>query len=377
MTDKGPGLVLNKDGIIDRSGLVYAGRINWAEVEEISNNKVLIADCITVKVKNPQKYIKAQKSLFRRTWLALENRRYGSPVNISTGGLKIKSKDLFRIIQQHYLSSQVETRTSVLKREKDVIQQEKKELLDSINYARRIQTALLPSVKMIEKRLGECFILFLPKDIVSGDFYWSNTMNEWVFFAGCDCTGHGVPGALMSIVCNNVLNRAVKEFGIFQPAKILDKAAELLIENIGTDSEVKDGMDASLCAFNKSTCELYWAGANIPLWIAREGTFYELLEFKPDKQSIGPIENRAPYTNHKIEIKKDDIIYLFSDGYADQFGGNLGKKLTRKKFKELLMHQRGVSLKDQEANLLRFHKDYKGYIEQIDDILVMGIRVEQ
>jgi serine phosphatase RsbU (regulator of sigma subunit) len=376
MFQTGPGLVLNKEGIIDNSGLVSAGAVSWPEVEEINSNKIFFADCIIVKVKNPAKYIKRRKNLFMRTWLQLENRYYGSPVNISVSGLKIKFKDLFRIMQQQYLSSQVETRTSQLKREKDVIQQEKKELVDSINYAKRIQHALLPSAAMIEKLLGECFILFLPKDIVSGDFYWAGTSGEWVIFAGCDCTGHGVPGALMSIVCNNVLNRAVKEHGILQPSKILDKAAELIAESIGTDSEVKDGMDISLCAFNKSTRELYWAGANIPLWIARESSGYELLTFRPDKQSIGPLENRMPYTNHKIDVQKGDILYLFSDGYADQFGGAQGKKLTRKKFKELLMQQRGISLYEQHTHLLNFHNEYKGYIDQVDDILVMGIRVE-
>jgi serine phosphatase RsbU (regulator of sigma subunit) len=376
MSDNGPGLMLKKDGFIDNSGLVSAGEIRWSDVEEINNNKVFLSRCIIIKVKNPEKYIANQKGFFKKTLLRLENRYYGSPVNISVAGLKIKFKDLFRIVQQQYLSSHVERRTVKLRHEKDVIQQEKTELVDSINYAKRIQTALLPSNATIEQHLGECFILFLPKAIVSGDFYWVNTFNEWIFFAGCDCTGHGVPGALISIVCNNALNRAVKEFGIIQPSKILDKVAELISESIGSDSEVKDGMDASICAFNKNTRELFWAGANIPLWIAREDMFYELLEFKPDKQPVGPVENRFPYTNHKIEIKKGDILYVCSDGYADQFGGELGKKLTRKKFKELIIQQRRISLAQQQDNLLSFHKEYKGYIDQVDDILVMGIRVE-
>ncbi|MEP7265868.1 MAG: STM3941 family protein [Bacteroidota bacterium] len=377
LAEKGPGLILNKLGIIDNSGLVSAGTIFWSDIEEINSNKVLFSDCIIVKVKNPSRYVKNQKNLFKRIWLGLELRHYGSPVNISVGGLRIKFKDLFRIVQQHYLSSQVETRTYELKREKDVIQREKTELLDSINYAKRIQTALLPSNSFIEKQLGENFILYLPKDIVSGDFYWVVSVNDWVFFAVCDCTGHGVPGALISIVCNNALNRAVKEYGLIMPSEILDKVAELIIESIGTASDVKDGMDASICAFNKNTRELFWAGANNPLWIAREDGFYELLEFKPDKQPIGHVENRFLYTNHKIEIKKNDLLYLFSDGYADQFGGDQGKKLTRKKFKEQLLLQRGLPLETQHANLLKFHTEYKRHIDQIDDILVMGVRVEQ
>ncbi len=374
--DKGPGLVLNSEGIIDNSGIVPAGIVLWSEVEGINTSKIIFSDCVHVKVRNPRKFIQRERNLFNRTWLWMENSRSGSPVNISVSGLKIKFKELFSIVQQQYLSSQVETRTLDLRREKDEILEEKNELLDSINYAKRIQTALLPSHALIEQKLGESFILFLPKDIVSGDFYWAETVNEWMFFAVCDCTGHGVPGALISIVCNNALNRAVKEYSIIRPSEILDKVAELMVESLGMSHEVKDGMDASVCAFNKSTRELYWAGANLPLWIARETAFYELLEFKPDKQPIGEVENRYTYHNHKIEIKKGDILYLFSDGYADQFGGEHGKKLTRKRFKELLMQQRGKPLAEQRTNLLNFHTTYKSTVDQIDDILVMGIRIE-
>jgi serine phosphatase RsbU (regulator of sigma subunit) len=374
---KGPGLILNKLGIVDQSGLVSVGTVIWSDVEEISSGRFFFSDVVIVKVNNPSRYIQKQESLFKRLWLGMENRYFGSPVNISAGGLKSKFKDLFRVVQQHYLSSQVETRTIELKREKDVIQKEKTELLDSINYAKRIQTALLPSHKLIEQCLGENFILFLPKDIVSGDFYWVETVGDWIFFAGCDCTGHGVPGAIISIVCHNALNRAVKEFSIIQPSRILDKVADLIVESIGTGGEVKDGMDASVCAFNKNTRELFWAGANNPLWIAREEAVYELLEFKPDKQAVGLMENRLPYTNHQIEIKKGDILYLFSDGYADQFGGENEKKLTRKKFKEIIMLQRGKTMSEQLTNLKNFHLEYKKNHAQIDDILVMGIRVER
>ena len=375
--NKGPGLVINQMGIVDNSGIVSAGMVFWSDVIEINTSKIIFSDCIIVKVKKPERYIKNQKNLFNRIWLMLENSRLGSPVNISVSGLKYKYNELFRILQERYLSTQVESRTYELKREKDDIQREKKELVDSINYAKRIQAALLPSSSIIEQRLGESFILYLPKDIVSGDFYWVETVDNWVFFAICDCTGHGVPGALISIVCNNALNRAIREFKLIEPSKILDKVAELIDASISLDAAVKDGMDASVCAFNNVTRELFWAGANIPLWIAREGTFYELLEFKPDKQPIGLVEKRMPYTNHKIDIQKDDILYMMSDGFADQFGGENGKKLTRKKFKELLLLQRGKMLSDQHNILHNFHADYKGTSDQIDDILVMGIRIEK
>ncbi len=376
LTDSGPGLVINSMGILDNSGLVSAGMVFWSDVVEVNTSKVVFSDCIIIKVKNPKRYISNQKNFFKRIWLEQEYKRNGSPINISISGLQFKFNDLFRIIQDRYLSNQVDTRTYELKKEKDNIQREKRELVDSINYAKRIQTALLPSSNVIQNRIGENFILYLPKDIVSGDFYWVETVGDWVFFAVCDCTGHGVPGALINIVCNNALNRAIKEYGITSPAKILDKVAELIVESIGLDGEVKDGMDASICSFNKSTRELYWSGANIPLWIARTGIVYELIEHRPDKQAIGLTENRIPFTEHKIEIQKDDILYLASDGYADQFGGENGKKLTRKKFKELLLLQRGKSLQQQQINLLNFHNEYKAKGDQIDDILVMGIRIE-
>ena len=376
LVDKKPGLVINQMGILDNSGLVSAGMVFWSDVVEINTSKVIFSDCILIKVKNPKRYISNQKNVFKRLWLQHENKRTGSPINISISGLQFKFNELFRIIQDRYLSNQVDTRTYELKKEKDIIQREKSELLDSINYAKRIQNALLPSSAMIKSRIGENFILYLPKDIVSGDFYWVESVGDWVFFAACDCTGHGVPGALINIVCNNALNRAVKEYGITSPAKILDKVAELIVESIGLDGEVKDGMDASICSFNKVTRELFWSGANIPLWIARTGIVYELIEHRPDKQAIGLTENRLPFVEHKIEIQKGDILYLASDGYADQFGGEQGKKLTRKKFKELLLLQRGKPLQEQELNLLNFHNEYKGKGDQIDDILVMGIRIE-
>lgn len=376
MFDKGPGLIISQEGIIDNSGLVSVGRVSWEDVEGISSNKVLFSECVSLRVKQPFKFIDRESSLFKRLWLQRENSKLGTPVNISGGGLQIKYKELFNIVQQHFLAAKVETRTIELKREKDEIQQEKKALVDSINYAKRIQTALLPSASAITNRLGENFILFIPKDIVSGDFYWVEQVGDWTFFAVCDCTGHGVPGALISIVCNNALNRAVKEYDLKQPSQILDKVSQLIVESIGLDGEVKDGMDASLCAFNKNTRELFWAGANLPLWIARQTSLYELIEFKPDKQPLGLYQNRSAYTHHKIEIEKGDILYLFSDGYADQFGGELGKKLTRKKFKELILKQRDFPLLQQHNNLFSFHKSYKNKGDQIDDILVMGIRVE-
>ncbi len=373
----GPGLLITSLGLIDHSGMVSAGMIYWQDITGINSNKIVFSECIHVKVKNPERYIRNKKNIFERYWLRMEYRYLGSPVHISVSGLKIKFTELFRIVQEYYLSMQVASRTFELRREKEIIQVEKKALVDSINYAKRIQNALLPSPGKIEKTLGENFILFLPKDIVSGDFYWVETRDNWVFFAACDCTGHGVPGALISIVCVNALNRAIREFGLNQPGQILDKVAEIIVESMGLDGEVKDGMEASLCAFNTATRELYWAGANCPLWIGRKNEKYEMVEVKPDKQSVGLVENRVPYTNHKISVRGGDVLYLFSDGYADQFGGVNGKKLTRKRLKDLLIQLEAVPMDAQYKFLLNEHIAFKGNGEQIDDILLMGILIER
>ena len=256
---------------------------------------------------------------------------------------------------------------------------------------------------MIREFLPSSFILYQPKDIVAGDFYWMEqilsksqiidsiehnestkddqvTKPEIILFAACDCTRHGVPGAMVSVVCHNALNRAVREYGLTQPAAILDKTAQLVIENFSKSvEEIRDGMDISLCYYNTKTKTLQWAGANNPLWIVRkktEGGDYELMETIADKQPIGEDQYNHPFTNHTFELKQDDTIYLFTDGYADQFSGEkIQKKLTRKRFKNLLLSFQHLPMEEQGKELERFIKGYRKEQEQIDDILVMGIRV--
>jgi serine phosphatase RsbU (regulator of sigma subunit) len=273
---------------------------------------------------------------------------------------------IFRSLQQNRKAK------TIIEKQKKEVEHQKQEILDSIEYAKRIQTTILPPPKVVKKYLDDSFILYLPKDIVAGDFYWMESVGDWVLFAACDCTGHGVPGALVSVVCHNALNRAVKEYNKIMPAEILDCVAELVLENFSTDDDVKDGMDASVCALNTSTGELFWAGANNPLWLIKNNG---LLEYKPNKQPIGKFDDRVPYTNHKIEITKGDTIYLFTDGYADQFGGDKGKKLTKAKFKEAILNMQRYNLDEQKKFLLDLHLNYKGHLGQVDDICVIGVRV--
>lgn len=261
----------------------------------------------------------------------------------------------------------------IINKQKHLVEEKNREILDSIEYALRIQTAILPPQKIVRQYLEKSFILYKPKDIVAGDFYWMEQINDLVLFAACDCTGHGVPGAMVSVVCHNALNRAVREFGLTQPAAILDKTAEIVLENFSkSEDEIHDGMDISICALNTKTRLLEWAGANNPIWLISNGI---LIETKADKQCIGHNDNIKPFTNHKFKMESDTSIYLFSDGFADQFGGQPERKLTKNRFKELLLSIQQLTIQQQALELDKFITNYKKEIEQTDDILVIGVKV--
>lgn len=258
--------------------------------------------------------------------------------------------------------------------QKHLVENKNREITDSIEYALRIQNAILPPAGFVKQSLGSSFIYYRPKDIIAGDFYWIEKTNDTVLFAACDCTGHGVPGAMVSVICYNALNRAVREFGLTQPAAILDKTAELVIENFSkSEEDIKDGMDISLCTYNAITKTLQWAGANNPIWLIKNG---ELVETKADKQPIGMSDSRRPFTNHTFNLSNSDTIYLFSDGVTDQFGGETGnKKLTKKRFREFILSIQGREMEEQEIFLEKFITDYRKNTEQIDDMLVIGIKI--
>ncbi len=281
-----------------------------------------------------------------------------------------------------------------VEQQKEIIEEKNKEILDSINYAKRIQTSILPSREYVAKILPESFVLFQPKDIVSGDFYWIEKKGEYIYFAAVDCTGHGVPGALVSVVGHNCLNRVLNEEKIIEPSKMLDKLNELVEQTFSkkTDS-VKDGMDMALCRFHPKTKELVYAGANNSLYLVRNESqanlpiseFAEishtnkkgqnLYEIKPDKQPIGKFEYRKEFTEHTIQLVENDMIYIFSDGYADQFGGEKGKKFMYKPFKRLLTDLSTLKVKTQEKKLFYHFDEWKGELEQIDDVCIIGVRI--
>lgn len=280
-----------------------------------------------------------------------------------------------KILQEQniILGKKVTERTAEVIKEKQKVEEKQKEIIDSIEYALRIQNAILPPKKTVKQYLENSFILYKPKDIVAGDFYWMENIGEVVLFAACDCTGHGVPGAMVSVVCHNALNRAVREFGLSQPAAILDKTAEIVLENFSkSEEEIQDGMDISICALNTKTKTLEWSGANNPLLLITNG---QLTETKADKQCIGYNDNVKPFTNHQFNLLQDTTIYLFTDGYADQFGGQRERKITKSKFKELLISIQHLPIQQQATELDDFIMNYKKETEQTDDILVIGVKV--
>jgi serine phosphatase RsbU (regulator of sigma subunit) len=262
-----------------------------------------------------------------------------------------------------------------IEQQKQIIETIHEEFQDSVRYARRIQHAILPSENFIQSFFREFFILYKPKDIVAGDFYWCERKGDTTFIATADCTGHGVPGAMVSVVCCNALHRAVNEFDLVNPGEILDKVRDLVIKTFeGSSDEVKDGMDIALCALRGK--ELTFAGANNPAWIVRkESSGPTLIELKPDKQPIGIFERSSPFRTQTIMLEKNDCLYLFSDGYADQFGGAKGKKFKEKNLKEYLITIFEYEMQEQRKRLSETFETWRGKLAQIDDVCVIGLRI--
>lgn len=309
------------------------------------------------------------------------------------GGLLTASVAIFTILLIH-------TRTNLTKREiiarlslaesnkelevkNKIIHEKSKDIFDSINYAERIQNAILPSFEKIGRDLNDFFILYKPKDVIGGDFYWYANVqttpqdggaqeDNVMVIAAVDCTGHGVPGALMSIIGSTILDQTITNAAVNTPADALGFLNKQINRTLNT---IKDGMDMSLCAVNLKKMELQYAGANNPLYIVRKG---ELIELKADKQSIGADVEHSEvktFTNHCFPLEIGDCIYLFTDGYADQFGGTAGKKFKYKQFHNLLIDLYKLPMKEQSRVLDARHLTWRGDLEQVDDILIIGFRI--
>jgi len=282
---------------------------------------------------------------------------------------------------------------TLLALQKIKIEEKNREITDSINYAQRIQQALLNSEKSENSNVPEHFILFKPKDIVSGDFYWILEKNDCVYMAAADCTGHGVPGGFMSMLGIAFLNEINAYKDVLLPAEILNYLRRKIIKELGQKGGVgenRDGMDISLICYNKLEKTVQWAGANNPLWILSgnnnlegvfsdkfkvpdsDNTFYEI---KPNKQPIGFHAKQKPFTNHLVQLHPGDLLYMFSDGYPDQFGGEKGKKFMKKRFKNLIIENSKLSMTNQQKKLDTHFVAWKGDLEQLDDVCVIGVRI--
>lgn len=279
------------------------------------------------------------------------------------------------------LEAEVKERTREIETQKDLLAEKNKDITDSINYASRIQRAILPTASEQKELLPDSFVLYKPKDIVSGDFYWmakaTNNLNEeLIIFTAADCTGHGVPGAFMSIVGNNFLNLGLTSPEVNTPAQALNFLNQGVNNTLkqSANEPVRDGMDIALCAINTAQNKLYYAGAKNPLWLIRNG---EILETKGDKHPIGAYINEEliPFTDHVINLQKGDTLYVFSDGFQDQFGGDKGKKFKVGALKTLLLSLQSKTMNEQKTTLDATLEAWRGHHEQVDDICMIGVRI--
>jgi serine phosphatase RsbU (regulator of sigma subunit) len=273
--------------------------------------------------------------------------------------------------------------------QKEMVEEKNQSISDSILYARRLQQAILPTTEQVNEYLPESFLFFRPKDIVSGDFYWFESTSDYLFIAVADCTGHGVPGAMVSVVCSNALNRCVKEHKLSSPKDILNKAREIVIETFAKSGDnVADGMDISLVVLNRKSKEVHFAGAHNALWLLRKGDAvgdfsdnsttgngFSLLEYKGDKQPVGLHSRMVDFTEKEIKLEKDDVLYLMSDGFADQFGGPNNKKLKYAPIKEYLLEHAHHDMTQQKEGLTYLYDNWRGNTEQIDDVCFIGFRL--
>ena len=296
--------------------------------------------------------------------------RYESKIEIQNAELK---DALHEIKQQQVV---IVDKNEKLKEQHDKIVIQNQEIKDSIQYAKRIQTATLPKSIIDNSIVAEHFILFKPRDIVSGDFYWYHDFDDYLVIAAVDCTGHGVPGAFMSMIGITFLNEIVIEKKILDAGKILDKMRQSVINALGQQKDLKgasDGMDMALCIIEKNSRAIQFAGAFNPMICIRNG---ELAEFKADRMPVGIHgKMKEHFSTHTSKMEKGDAIYLFSDGYADQFGGTKSRKFLNKNFRNLLLEINDLPMKEQKDVLSETLENWQGTIPQVDDILVIGLKV--
>ncbi|RLD61262.1 MAG: hypothetical protein DRI95_14430, partial [Bacteroidetes bacterium] len=298
-----------------------------------------------------------------------------------------EKEELENLVQERTL--EIEKGRKEVEKQRDIAYKQKQEILDSITYAQKIQEAVLPSREFADEILNEHFIMYRPRDIVSGDFYWIKKINNFITAVAADCTGHGVPGAFMSMLGSSFLNEIVTRRSLDNAGQVLNRLRSKVKKSLhqeGKSGEQKDGMDIALLIIDTETLELQYAGAYNPLYIFRKNKNlndsedenpgeYELIQLKADRQPIGIHLLEKEFTNHTFQLEKEDCLYSFSDGYIDQFGGETGGKFKTIRFKELLLSVQGKSMEEQKRILEQNFTKWKRDVAQLDDVLVMGIKI--
>lgn len=301
------------------------------------------------------------------------NERYMKEVMIAV--IVIFLFALFLIPYTRKVLNEEERQRLTLLNQKILIESKNRDLMDSIRYALKIQTAILPPVQIFGENQLDGFIYHRAKDVVAGDFYWIERHGDYLFMAVADCTGHGVPGAILSLICSNSLNRAVDLMKLTDTGEILDACRKMIIRRLDSGKDqMSDGMDVALCRLNVKTLELQYSGANNPVYLFKQN-LEELIILSPDKQPCGNYPAQRPFKSETIQLHKNDFIFMFTDGFADQFGGSNGKKFKYAAFKQILLENVDKSASDQRQLLENTLIDWMQEYEQVDDICVMGVRI--
>lgn len=356
------------------------------ELGAISNGIILsVALVNNYKISNAEKE-KAREEIIRMR----EKANVILEQTVKDRTLEISEKNKELLLQKEEVVNQrdeIETQRDAIaaqrneiEAQRDLVVKQKDELIDSINYAKRIQAAMLPPEQYFHEILNDVFILFKPRDIVSGDFFWIKQVNQYTILAAADCTGHGVPGAFMSLLGISYLNEIVQRREITQANQVLNELRRQIRNSLrqhGQAEESKDGIDMALCVIDEKNNALQYSGANNPLYLIRDNNgIPELTEFKADQMPLGYYPGRfKPFTNKDINLEYGDVLYLFSDGFIDQKGGNDNKKFMSKRFKDLLIKIHKEPMQEQKKILDKTITDWMGDNPQVDDILVIGLRV--
>lgn len=372
---------------------LYAGTGNFREAYKYQQLNSGIKDSILNVENNKQinelsvKYETEKKEAENKILRTEGERQRAVNLSITVGlaGVVILAFFIFRSYREkkkaneqlEYQNEEIKSQKNIIEEKNRIVEEKNKDITDSIRYAKRLQSAILKPEENLSSCFDDGFIFFRPKDIVSGDFYWFEKFGDLSLVAAADCTGHGVPGAFMSIIGCNLLSQSVNEYAITQPASILNsvnKGLSKVLQQKNDKTYVTDGMDIALCAFNPQKMVVEYAGAYNPLWLVRKGN---VEEFKGDKFPVGAFVDKEVriFQNQEIPVMKGDMIYLFSDGFADQFGGGEGKKFKYKQLKNMLAEISTKSGAEQKAILEKTFTEWMGKLAQVDDVLVIGVRI--